>query len=422
MAGVPLRILLCAAGLALGVTSLAVARDHPASSFAGGSSGDALVLLAPGWALLAVALVVSASRPRCGVAALLVAVSSAWFVAEWDNPAVGSAPVFTIGLCLFAAGPPLVAWLVLAYPHGRVGTWDRRAAVAVLGVATVGLLGVLPALFFDPSAQGCVQCPPNLVVVSDDPGLVEVLGRAGLRVGWVSSLGAIVVAGWSLARSSPARRRLVAPVLAAGSVYLVLVAWSFAASVDRGFVGTGTLERRLWVGQAFALCGLALAVGVGRVQARRARSALAGLVVALGESVRAGSLRDALARTLGDDQLTVAYPVGDGRYADVGGVVVELPLGGDRQATPLIRDGSPVAVLIHRRGLLEDPELLDEVASAARLALEHERLQAEVRVQEADLRAARVRIVDAGDRERRRLERDLHDGAQQRLVGLLLAL
>jgi signal transduction histidine kinase len=260
------------------------------------------------------------------------------------------------------------------------------------------------------------------VLVADDPGLVESLNRIGGRVGLGSSLAAIAVAAWALARSSPARRRLVAPVVGAGSVYLGLVAWSFAASLDRGFVGTGDLERWLWLGQAVTLVGLALAIVAGRVQARRMRSSLAGLVVAVGESARSGSLRDALARTLGDDDLDVAYPVGDGRYVDVYGHDVELSADGNRNATPLVQDGRPVAVLIHRRGLLDDADLVDEVASAARLALENERLQAEVRVQEADLRASRARIVEAGDRERQRLERDLHDGAQQRLVGLLLGL
>jgi signal transduction histidine kinase len=79
-------------------------------------------------------------------------------------------------------------------------------------------------------------------------------------------------------------------------------------------------------------------------------------------------------------------------------------------------------VLLPRTGLLDNPELVEEVASAARLALENERLQAEVRAQLEDLRASRARIIEAGDAERRRLERDLHDGAQQRLVGLTLAL
>jgi signal transduction histidine kinase len=417
---VAVRLLLGAAGLALGAASLSIAQDHPASSFAGRSVGDTIALLAAGWALLAVAAL-SAHRPGNHIAPLLAGAGGAWFVAEWDNPGVGSSPVFTIGLVLFAASPPLIAWATLAYPSGRLATWDKRTAVGV-AFAAVLVVGLLQALFFDPQAQGCAQCPSNLVLVADDPGLVESLNRIGGRVGLGSSLAAIAVAAWALARSSPARRRLVAPVVGAGSVYLGLVAWSFAASLDRGFVGTGDLERRLWLGQAVTLVGLALAIVAGRVQARRMRSSLAGLVVAVGESARSGSLRDALARTLGDDDLDVAYPVGDGRYVDVYGHDVELSADGNRNATPLVQDGRPVAVLIHRRGLLDDADLVDEVASAARLALENERLQAEVRVQEADLRASRARIVEAGDRERQRLERDLHDGAQQRLVGLLLGL
>ena len=79
-------------------------------------------------------------------------------------------------------------------------------------------------------------------------------------------------------------------------------------------------------------------------------------------------------------------------------------------------------MILHRSDLLDNPELIEEVASAARLALENERLQAEARAQLEDLRSSRARIIEAGDAERRRLERDLHDGAQQRLVGLSLAL
>jgi signal transduction histidine kinase len=84
--------------------------------------------------------------------------------------------------------------------------------------------------------------------------------------------------------------------------------------------------------------------------------------------------------------------------------------------------GQTVAVLIHRADLRDDAALLGEVLAAAALAIHHERLQTEVLIHLRDLRAARKRIVAAGDAERRRLERDLHDGAQQRLVALALAL
>jgi signal transduction histidine kinase len=81
-----------------------------------------------------------------------------------------------------------------------------------------------------------------------------------------------------------------------------------------------------------------------------------------------------------------------------------------------------VALLAHRPGLLDDPRLVEEIAATARLALDNERLQAQNRAQLQDLRASRARIVERGDAERRRLERDLHDGAQQRLVSLALSL
>ena len=97
-----------------------------------------------------------------------------------------------------------------------------------------------------------------------------------------------------------------------------------------------------------------------------------------------------------------------------------MTLGSD--VTALVRDGREVALLSHRPGLLDDPGLAEEVATAARLALENERLRAQAGAQLEDLRASRARVIAAGDSERRRLERDLHDGAQQRLVGLSLSL
>ena len=126
---------------------------------------------------------------------------------------------------------------------------------------------------------------------------------------------------------------------------------------------------------------------------------------------------------LADPGLEVGYAIGDGRWATVSGTEVSLPAdGGARTVTPLVRDGESVAVIVHRGGVRDDADLVAEVTSSARLLLDNERLQADVRAREADLRASRARIVESGDAERRRLERDLHDGAQQRLVGLMLGL
>jgi signal transduction histidine kinase len=102
---------------------------------------------------------------------------------------------------------------------------------------------------------------------------------------------------------------------------------------------------------------------------------------------------------------------------------VELPRDDSAWTTTIVeRDGRRVAALVHDASLREDPELVDAVCAAAGLALENERLQAELRAHLDELRASRVRIVEAADAERRRLERDLHDGTQQRLVSVSMAL
>src|ERR671937_217660 len=132
----------------------------------------------------------------------------------------------------------------------------------------------------------------------------------------------------------------------------------------------------------------------------------------------------ALARALHDPSLSLAYWLPErSRYVDVDGRPVELPRGGDlRVATIIEREGRPVAALVHDATLHDEPDLVEAVGAAAGLALENERLQADLRARLEDLRASRARIVDAADAERRRLERNLHDGTQQRLVSVSMAL
>ena len=160
------------------------------------------------------------------------------------------------------------------------------------------------------------------------------------------------------------------------------------------------------------------------LRARMARGAVADLVVELGQTPTPARLRDALANALGDPSLQVAYwaPARD-RFVDAAGEPMELPEDGTGQAvTMLERNGVREAAIIHDAILLEEPGLIASVASAMRLAVENDRLTAEVEAQLEEVRASRARIVEAGDLERRRVERDLHDGAQQRLVSLSLEL
>jgi signal transduction histidine kinase len=133
-------------------------------------------------------------------------------------------------------------------------------------------------------------------------------------------------------------------------------------------------------------------------------------------------MRERLARALGDPTLDVAYRLDDGRYVDATGRPTELPQRSDRAVTAVSARGEEIAALVHDRALLDEPALVESVRATAALVLENERLAAEVRAQLAEVRASRGRIVAAADAERRRIERNLHDGAQQRLVTLSVAL
>jgi signal transduction histidine kinase len=414
------RLALLVAGLALGLVSLAIARGEPAYSLAGTAPAAWAAGLLAGWSLIAAGLGAWARRPGSRFGPLVAAAGVAWFLAEWDNPGAGIALAFTAGLVLQAACPPLIGHAALVYPGGRLRSPLERVAVAIAYSGAVLTLGILPTLFFQPASQGCGQCPHNLLGVVNDPQAVQALTRVGIRMGLAWSVLLVALMGWRLLRATTATRRRNAPVAVPAIAYLTLVAWSFQHALAIGFLSNDTVDRRLWLGQAAALVVLALGVAWEWVEGRRTRSALARLVVELAASPPAGGLGAALSKTLGDPTLTLLYPLPDGRRIDAAGRPLEP--GHGQGVTPLVRGGRPVALLAHRPGLLDDPGLVEEIVATARLALDNERLQAQVHAQLQDLRTSRARIVERGDAERWRLERDLHDGAQQRLVSLALSL
>jgi len=410
-------------GAAFGLLSLAEARSAPGESFGGTSWAGAAAELAAGWALITVGVVESWRRPANRTGLLFTGAGIGWFFAEWNNPGLASPAAFTFGLIVAALAPPLVGHAALAYPTGRL---DSRLGAGVLLAAYAGaglIYGLLPAVFFDPGRQGCGLCPANLVLVRSEPGLAGGLQRAGLVAGLIWAAGLVAAGARRMARASPPLRQLLWPVLVPAGCYLVLAGVDFAHSLPRGTLGNDPLEYRLWLGQAALLVLMAAGVAWAWVRGRRTRSAVVRLVMDAAAAPPPGGLRKVLSAILGDATLQVAYPVGEPvRHVGADGQPVGVEPGGGQAATPLVRAGRTVAVLRHRAGLLDDPGLVQEVAAAARLALENERLRAEVLAQLEGLRAARARIVAAGDAERQRLERNLHDGAQQRLVGLSLAL
>jgi signal transduction histidine kinase len=412
-----------APGAGFGLLTVAEARSAPGGSFGGTSWVGAVAELAGGWALIAVGVAESWRRPASRAGLLLTGAGIGWFFTDWNNPGLGSPAAFTFGLIISAVAAPLVAHAALAYPAGRL---DSRVDLYVLvfGYAGAGLvLGLLPALFFDPGREGCGLCPANLVLIRPETDLVDGLLRGGLFVGlgWVAAL--VAAGALRLARASPPLRRMLWPVLAPVGCYLFLVGADFAYSLPRGTLGNDPVDYRLWLGQAAMLVLMALGVAWAWVRDRRTRLAVVRLVMDAAKAPPPGGLREVLAGMLGDPSLDLAYLVGEPpRHVHADGSPTSAEPGAGQDVTPLVRDGRTVAILRHRAGLLDDPGLVGEVAAAARLSMENERLGAEVLAQLEDLRAAQARIVAAGDAERQRLERDLHDGAQQRLIGLSLAL
>jgi signal transduction histidine kinase len=406
------------AGLAVGVLSVLIGRAHPSYWFAGVSPAYAAVELAAGAALVAAGLTAWVRRPESRFGALLVASGLGWFLVEWNNPEIPSSPAFTLALAFYVVAPALVAHAALAYPGGSVASRLEQLALAAAYAGSLLLFGLLPAFAFDPTAEGCNECPSNLLLLHDSPRLFEQLNRTAVYAGLAWSLVLVALLVRRLFRTSPALRRLSWPVVAPAAAYLALVGADFAHSLDRGYLANDAADRALWLGEAAALLALSGGVAWEWLRARRTRAAVARLVVDLAGSPEPGGFRDALARTLHDPSLTVGYPLGDGRIVGADGRQVLL----EAETTPLVSGGREVAILSHRPGLLDYPGQVEEVAAAAHLALENERLQAEIKAQLEDLRESRARVITTGDAERRRLERDLHDGAQQRLVGLSLSL
>ncbi|NUV63150.1 sensor histidine kinase [Streptomyces sp. CAI-85] len=419
----PIRLLLFGLGVALSGVTVVIARAERGFSTALTTSYGPAALLGTGWALLIGALVVGRRTSAGRTGPLLFLAAYAWFLPEWDNPGTTSSVVFSLGLALDAACPAVVGHLALAHAGGRLGSWPARVlAVAGYGI-TVGVQGVGAALYFRPQTQGCSECPRNWWSIADDPALAHRIASLGVQAGTVWLLALVGFLACRLLTASPAVRRSTGLPTLCALGYFTAVSAFYLRSLDRGFLGSDARDGRLWLVQAGTLCLLA-AASIGEVvRARLRQRELTRLVIDLGGTASPNGLRDAIAGRLGDPDLEIAYPVGaDNRLVDAAADPVVLPPPNGRTATTLRRGDSHIATLIHSPGLLDSPNAIDDLLSGAHMALEHERLHAESLAQLAALRASGARIVMAGDEERRRLERDLHDGAQQRLVGLALGL
>jgi signal transduction histidine kinase len=343
----------------------------------------------------------SAVGPMLTVAGFGVLLSA--ILGQIDSPVA-----FTLDLLFGELWIALYAALILSFVTG--GRLATRIDVLLVDAFIVGLLVLQFAVqLFLPDER-------NLLLVWPDAGVASAL----LKIQWgelaIASLGvvAVTVHRWHVA--SPPRRRALLPSLG-GSLSAVL----YSANLTTLIAGSPSVVLITVLNAALLTVPAALLWGL--LRSRLARSGLADMFREIG-SLRGARLEAGLAKVLGDPALVLAYRVpGERSYMDGRGRTVALPAArGDRAAAPVERDGRELAMLVYDASLEDDPELVAAVAAAAAIALNDARLQAESEDRLAELRASRERIVAAGDAERRRLERNLHDGAQQRLVFVALQL
>jgi signal transduction histidine kinase len=362
-------------------------------------------------------------RPESRTGLLLAAIPFAGMFSDLRHVFETSRLAETVGLGASWLAAPLIAQVVLSYPSGRLSSRLDRVVIAIAWLLAAGY-GLLFMLFYSPRSPfdkeiwECPWCASSYTHVA----WLNLIGfdRDFNRVVLGLALVLLAVLARKLLRASPGGRRVVLPLAIAGS--FIVVQFTVQMILYGHGVNSWTHPTWFWIEQV-AMLSVPVALAVGLIWEGGGRGALAGLVVAL-ECTPPGSVRDALARALGDPSLDLALWLPEREtYVNAHGAPVTLPEpGSGRSVTTLGSADSPVAALVHDPVLLERRGLLTAAGAAARLALENERLQAELRAQLSELRASRARIVSAGDEERRRLERDLHDGAQQRLLSLGLAL
>jgi signal transduction histidine kinase len=375
----------------------------------GGLTFDAVLAVVFAWSFIASGLIASRRGPEPRLGRLMVYTGFAVLVGPLLQYS-SSSLLFTIGTWVITVWVLILALFLLSFPHGRLESRLDRLVLAPLVVAVVPLQ-LLWLLFWDPEVP-----PGNAFLLWPDAGVADAIDWAQrvILAGGALALTGVLARRWYLA-STPLRRSLT-PILA-GGVATVLA--SIIVILDGLERPSTTLNRVLMV----TLTIVPIAVLADMLRARLAHSAVGELVLELSANQAPANLRGALARALHDPSLQLAYWLPEFEtYADRSGRPVEVRPEPGRATTVVNRGGKPVAALLHDASLQKEPALLNAVVAAAGIALENGRLESELRARVEELRQSRARMMEVAQTERRRLERDLHDGAQQRLVTLALHL
>ena len=407
-------------GLAVAVGALLIAAGPGMfTTYAGRSGLAAGLMVAAGLALVLAGLLASQTSRTGRAGDLAVLAGLVWFAPVWVGWELGPPLVRSLGMLAAGFAFPLLFYLVLTFPGGRPPSAGTRALTwAVYLEAALAALGL--ALFRDPYLDpACwANCTDNVFLVRSLPALARAVTATDRWFTVAAATTLLAVCAWRLLARRGRARVVLVPI--------VLPAMVFAAATGAHAIALSRMPledpgnpafQLIFDVQNAAVILLAAGLAMGAVMTVVHRRSVARIVASLGEAPAPGSLESALARALGDPELRVAYWLPDvQRYVDAQGRPVAEPAAAPgRLVTALMQQDRRVAMVSHAATL---PELEREFGAAIRLGLENERLQAEILFQLSEVRASRARIVQAGDAERRRLERNLHDGAQQRILAL----
>jgi len=324
------------------------------------------------------------------------------------------------------------AYLAVSVPIAIAGAVGVLALVLAAALTALGGLGLPLLLAVAAACRSLLRVDrrlANQLVDANVPPPAQPVRATGDL--WRRAVTTLSDRGlWRVAAALAVKPPLVAVLLVVALVPVVLLGWLLSLGVE-AILGLGDLDFfGPWaVGPALGLALLAFAVPTA-VLAIATLEGLRSVLCAVSRGLLAprvapeGPVREILAESLGDSTVAVAYWLPDREvFVDESGRPVELPDPASGRAwTAVERDGQPVAAIVHDAALDTTPELVQAAATASSLAIDNERLKADLRARLEELRVSRLRIVEATDAARRRIERDLHDGAQQQLVSLALEL
>ena len=408
--------------LALGAAGIACALGALALIVSSDYDHDKTIHLVFGpliaWSFIGTGLYAWWRRPGNNFGALMVAVGFGWIAGALSDSSTPG--VYIVGVLLGPLPIGILIHLLLAFPEGRLGSRTAKGLALFAYFETTVVQLVLVLVTNTQHADDC-PCTRNPLLISHNKGLEDAVG--GFQ-SITSTIGLLVITAflWHRWRTAATpQRRALGPIYLAGALTMLLLAVTLTADVTSF---DNTIEAAVDLSALITQLAIPFAFLLGLMRTQIARGGgVSELMTRVGSSQH-GTPRELLAEALEDPTLELAYWLPDrGVYVDEGGREVELPgPGSERSVTKVFRGEQCVAAIVHDPALDESRELVRGAGAAVVMALENARLDAELRARYEELRASRERLVRAGIEERRRLERDLHDGAQQRLVSLRLAL